>query len=176
MQIISCFLKTRLMSETKKDIEILALRSQLSILQQEIYNHKIVKPHFTPTYHQLWVMLSKLSSDWKSYLFLVKPKTVIGWHKTAFKHYWMLKSKKPERHKISRQTISLIKHIHKKNPLLSPQKIYERLINLNINDVLSPNTIAKYIPKVRRPPTEKQKQSWRTFLSNHKKSYGQWTF
>lgn len=78
IQIILCLCKARLMSETKKDIEILALRSQLSILQQEIQNHKITKPHFTTAYRQLWVLISKFSSDWKSHLFLVKPETVIG--------------------------------------------------------------------------------------------------
>ena len=93
-QIICCFFKTRLMSETEKDIEILALRSQLSIIQQDILNHKILKPRFTPAFRQLWVLLSKISFNWKSHIFLVKPETVIGWHKTAFKFYWMLKSKK----------------------------------------------------------------------------------
>lgn len=81
----------------------------------------------------------------------------------------MLKSKKPGRPRISRQTIALIKRIHKENPLLSPEKIYERLIYLNISDAPVPNTIAKYIPKIRKSPTEKQKQSWRTFLSNYRK-------
>ena len=169
LQIISCFFKTRLITETEKDIEILALRSQLSILQQEIHNHKLPKPRFTPAFRQLWVLLSKFSSNWRSHLFLVKPETVVGWHKSAFKFYWMLKSRKSGRPKISRQTIALIKRIHKENPLLSPEKIYERLVDLNISDAPAPNTIAKYISTVRKSPTEKQKQSWKTFLSNHRK-------
>ncbi len=106
---------------------------------------------------------------WKSALFLVKPETVIGWHRKAFKFYWMIKSKKSGRPKISRQTIALIKRIHKENPLLSPEKIYERLVDLTVIDAPSPNTISKYIPKIRKPPSEKQKQSWKTFLKNHRK-------
>jgi transposase InsO family protein len=102
-------------------------------------------------------------------LVIVKPETVIGWHKTAFKFHWLLKSKKRGRPKISRKTIELIKRIHKENPLLSPKKIHERLVDLNITDAPSPNTIAKYIQEVRKPPSEKQKQSWKTFLKNHSK-------
>lgn len=157
------------MSETEKDLEILALRSQLSILQQEIYNRKISKPRFTPAFRQLWVLFSKILPNWKTHLFLVKPETVVDWHKSAFKFYWMIKSKKSGRPKISPQTIALIKRIHKENPLLSPEKLYERLIDLAVTDAPAPNSIAKYIPTIRKSPTKKQLQSWKTFLSNHSK-------
>ena len=110
-QIFYCFLKIRLMSDISKDLEILALRSQLSIFQQEILNSKSTKPQFTHAFRQFWVLLSKFFSNWKSSLFLVKPETVIKWHKTAFKFYWALKSKKPRRPKVSRKTIALIKRI-----------------------------------------------------------------
>lgn len=159
--------RARFLSDINKDLEIAALRSQLSILQRQVFDHKIPKPHFTPAFRQLWVLLSKFFPDWKSALFLVKPETVIGWHRKAFKFYWMIKSKKSGRPKISRQTIALIKRIHKENPLLSPEKIYERLVDLAVIDAPSPNTISKYIPKIRKPPSEKQKQSWTTFLKNH---------
>ena len=67
------------------------------------------------------------------------------------------------------KTIALIKRIHKDNPTLSPEKIHERLIALNITDAPAPNTIAKYIRAMRNPPSEIQKQSWRSFLHNHAK-------
>jgi len=150
-------------------LENSALRSQLSIFQRQMIDHKISKPHVNPTFRQVWVLLSKVFPQWKSALVLVKPETVIGWHKKAFRFYWMLKSKKPGRPKISLQTIALIKSIHKENPLLSPEKIHERLIDLVVTDVPSPNTISKYLPKIRKTPSEKQKQSWTTFLKNHRK-------
>ncbi len=168
LQIISWFFRTKLMSDTAKDLEILALRSQLSLVQQYISNGKIPKPRFKPAYRCLWVLLSKFFPGWKSSLILVNPETVIGWHKTAFKFFWKLKSK-PGRPKISLKTIALIKRIHKENPLLSPEKIHELLLNLGVTDAPTPNTIAKYIPKIRKSPTDKQKQSWMTFLKNHSK-------
>ena len=150
-------------------LENSALRSQLSVFQRQIIDQKIPKPHVTPAFRQIWVLLSKVFPQWKSALVLVKPETVIGWHKKAFKLYWMVKSKKPGRPKISHQTIELIKRIHKENPLLSPEKIYERLIDLALTNAPSPNTISKYIPKIRKSPSEKQQQSWTTFLKNHRK-------
>jgi hypothetical protein len=93
------------MSDLAKDLEILALRSQLSIFQQEIINHKSTKPRFTHAFRQFWVLLSKFFSNWKSCLFLVNPETVIKWHNTAFKFYWALKSKKSGRPKTSKKLL-----------------------------------------------------------------------
>jgi hypothetical protein len=66
------------MSKIEKDIEIAALRSQLALCHQKIINHKRRKPLPTSAFRQLWVLISKLSREWESYLILVKPETVIG--------------------------------------------------------------------------------------------------
>ena len=93
IDVIASMIRTGLMSSIKKDMEIAALRSQLAICHQQIINQKMQKPLPTPAFSQLWVLISKLSRDWESYLILIKPETVIGWHKKAFKFYWMKKSK-----------------------------------------------------------------------------------
>jgi len=80
--------------------------------------------------------------------------------------YWRRKSRGDRPH-ISNTTIALIKRIHRENPTISPEKIRERLIALNIADPPAPNTIAKYIQDERTTPTERQQQSWQTFLKNH---------
>ena len=161
------FLKSLFLSNIQKELEILALRSQLALLQQEIINCKRTKPIPTKTFRLLWVFISKCLIDWRSALVIVKPETVIGWHRTAFKFFWKLKSQKRGRPQISQQTIALIKRIHKENLLLSPEKIHEQLTNLEITDAPSPNTIAKYIRAV-KPPNENCQQSWRNFLFNHR--------
>jgi putative transposase len=169
VDIITNLIRTGFMSSIQKDVEIAALRSQLAVCHQQIINHKMRKPLPTPAFRQLWVLISKISRDWESYLILVKPETVIGWQRQACKFYWMKKSKGPGRPKISPETIALIKRIHKENPLLSPEKIHEKLLDLTVLDAPSPNTIAEYIKDIRKPPTAKQKQSWKTFLDNHRK-------
>jgi putative transposase len=98
---------------------------------------------------------------------IVKPETVIRWHRTAFRWYWGRRSKPRGRPAVSRSTIALIKRIHKENPLWSPERIYDQMVSLGMVDVPCPNSIAKYIPVIRRPPSEKAQQSWKTFISNH---------
>ena len=117
--------------------------------------------------------ISKLWPDWKSALLVVIPETVIRWHHTAFRFYWAKKSKPHGRPAISQETIALIKRIHNENPLWSPERIHDQLLNLGIIDTPAPNTIAKYLSSIRKPPSEKSLQSWKTFLSNHRQ--GIWT-
>jgi putative transposase len=161
------FVISALKSEVARNAEFVAMRSQLSLFQQSVINKKIPKPNCTHAFRQLWVLLSKFFSRWKSSLIVVKPETVIEWHKKAFKLFWTFKSRKKGRPQVPPDIIAMIKRIHKENPLLSPEKIYERLVNLNIKNVPCPNSIAKYIPETRKPPSEKQVQSWRNFLKNH---------
>jgi transposase InsO family protein len=100
---------------------------------------------------------------------IVKPETVISWHRQASRFYWSRKSKLRGRPAISRTTIALIKRIHQENPLWSPERIHDQLINLGITDVPAPNTIAKYLRSPRKSPNEKAGLSWKTFLENHRK-------
>ncbi len=168
LQILTWFLKTRLLSNTAKDLEILALRSQLALVQKDILAGKMPKPRFKPALRCFWVLLAKIFPAWQEALVLVKPETVIRWHKTAFKFFWRIKFRKAGRPQISAQTIALIKRLHQENPLLSPEKIHEQLVNLGVTDAPAPNTIAKYLPTVRKTPTEGKKQAWQTFLQNHR--------
>ncbi len=164
---ILTYAKTFFMSATAKNNEILALRSQLALFQVQIDNKKIPKPQITQPFRQLWVVLSKFFTNWQDCLMLVKPETVIKWHRTAFKVHWNKISRKRGRPALSAKTIALIKKIHKENPTLSVEKIYEQLVLLNVTDATSPNAIKKYIKKPGKPPTEKRLQSWINFLKNH---------
>ena len=163
----AAFLSLFFKSTNDIKLENIALRSQLIQYRQRYEKQKLPKPQPTPAFRQLWVILSKSLTNWKSLLIVVQPKTVIKWHRTAFKLHWKRKSKKIGRPKISEETINLIKQVHQENPLLSPEKIHEKLRLLGIKKPPAPNTIAKYVPSTRKPPTERQIQSWKTFLKNH---------
>lgn len=167
--IIAQFIRAHFMTADQKALEIVALRSQLSLYQQQVENKKIAKPRCTPSFRQLWVMLSKLHSSWKADIILVKPETVIRWHKTAFKFYWRKKSIKTGRTRISKETIDLIMNICAQNPNMSAEKIHELLVSMDVTDVPCANSIRKYLPATKKPPTTKQIQSWKTFLKNHSK-------
>lgn len=157
------------MSNTAKNLEIIALRSQIALLTEQLENKKIKKTRTTVAFRQLWVLISKFHPNWKPLSAVFKPDTIIGWHRTSFKLHWRKKSKKVGRPPIPKDIINKIRQIHKENPLLSPEKIHEMLVSMGVINPLAPNTIAKYIPSTRKPPSEKQVQSWKTFLKNHSK-------
>ena len=60
-------IRLKLMSRASIEIENQALRSQLALFQQQMLNHKIPKPQPTPAFRQLWVLISKLCSNWRSF-------------------------------------------------------------------------------------------------------------
>ena len=69
--------------------EILALRHQLLLLQRSNLGHKV---RLGSADRALWVWLSRLWTEWRSALIIVKPETVIGWHRQGFRLYWRWKS------------------------------------------------------------------------------------
>jgi hypothetical protein len=76
--------------------EMLALRQQLAI-----YHRKQPRPKLCWRDRFFWVWLSRLWSGWRSALVIVKPETVIRWHRQGFKYYWRWKSGKPGRPRIA---------------------------------------------------------------------------
>lgn len=168
--VLTYIIKDAMKSHIALEFEIIALRSQLALYQQQELNRKIPKPRTTPAFRQLWVMISKLSPNWKSFLMIVKPETVIGWHRRAFRFYWLWKSRLRGRPKISQVTIALIKRIHKENSLWSPERIHNQLVDIGITNAPAPNTIAKYLRYPRKPPSKESIQSWKAFLANHRKN------
>ena len=150
----------RLIFRSKQGIvlENLALRQQLAV-QQRI----IKRPTIKNTDRIFWVWLSRIWNDWSSSLIIVKPTTVIGWHKKGLKLYWKRKSRRVGRPNIDWKLIKLIRRMQKENPTWTAQRIQGELAKLGL-DVCN-NTVAKYM---RKPKTDPGKiQRWLTFLRNH---------
>ncbi len=150
----SCF-QTR----TSMQIEILALRHQLAVLQRRTKK----RPSLRIADRFLWVMLSRVWGQWRSALVIVKPETVIAWQRKGFRLYWRWKSRagKSGRPCVSLEIRELIRQMSTANPLWGAPRIHGELLKLGI--AISQATVAKYIVRQRRPPS----QNWRTFLENH---------
>ncbi len=63
--------------------EIIALRHQVGILQ-----HSAKRPKLRRRDRIFWVWLSKVWANWRSALVIVKPETVVRWHRQGFRLYW----------------------------------------------------------------------------------------
>ena len=70
-------------------LELLAQRHQLAVLTR-----KNARPRLRPADRMFWVLLSLLWSDWRGALTIVKPETVIAWHRKGFRVYWTWESRR----------------------------------------------------------------------------------
>ncbi len=141
--------------------EISALRHQLLVLQRSSRGHRL---RLRWADRVLWVWLSRLWNDWRSALLLIKPETVIAWHRKGFRLYWTWKSRCCKgRPSVSPEVRNLIRKMTLANPRLGAPRIHGELLKLGIP--VSQATVAKYMVRHRKPPS----QSWRTFLKNHAK-------
>jgi putative transposase len=110
-----------------------------------------------------WILLSKIWRGWRSALHVVRPETVVRWHRQGFRYYWRWKSRGRGRATIDPEVIDLIRRMCRANPLWGAPRIHGELIKLGIE--ISETTVATYMIKRRDPPS----QTWRTFLANHAK-------
>jgi len=137
----------------------LALRQQLAT-----YAQTRSKPKLTPLDRAFWVVLFRFWSRWKKVLVIVKPDTVVRWHRKGFRLYWRWISKRgPGRPPISGEVQALIHRMAIENAW-GARKIQAELEKLGFSVGLA--TISRYLPK-RAPDCGKQ-QRWMTFLRNHK--------
>jgi len=111
----------------------------------------------------LWICLSRLWRDWRSALAIVKPETVLAWHRAGFRLFWTWKVRhgQPGRPVISREARDLIRKMCRDNPTWGAPRIHGELLKLGIN--IAESSVSKYMLRCHKPPS----QSWRTFLENH---------
>jgi hypothetical protein len=95
-------------------LENLALRQQLTVQQRTIKRPKLKRKG-----RLFWAWLSQIWPQWKSALIVVKPETVIKWHRQGFKLYWRWKSRagKAGRPKINREIRYLIRQMSQETRL-----------------------------------------------------------
>jgi transposase InsO family protein len=142
-------------------IEILALRHQLGVLQRSVK-----RPKLTAADRLLWAWLSRVWADWRSALVIVKPETVIAWHRKGFRLFWTWKVRcgQSGRPPVPKDIRDLIGKMSRQNPLWGAPRIHGELLKLGID--IGETSVSKYLVRHRKPPS----QTWRTFLENHVKT------
>src|SRR5215471_6595067 len=153
-------LLTDFRSQAVMQAVIIALRHQLIVLQRTQKTKRLILGRADRC---LWVWLSRLWSRWRSALIIVKPETVIGWHRQGFQWYWTWKIRhgRSGRPRVSKETRDLIRTMSRDNPTWGAPRIHGELLKLGIT--ISQASVAKYMIRHSKPPS----QTWRTFLANH---------
>jgi hypothetical protein len=143
-------------------LENLALRQQLTVLKRR---HPL--PRFAISDKLFWVMLRRLWYGWKCALVLVRPETVVRWHRTGFKLYWKWLSRHRTgagRRCVSRELRELIFRMVAENPTWGSPRIHGELKMLGFD--ISERTVLRWMRKVPRSPVSAKR--WSTFLNNHR--------
>src|SRR5947199_3751168 len=140
-------------------LENLALRQQLAV-----WKARQPRPRLTEMDRIFWVLLSRLWTSWRDSVHVVRPETVVGWHRHGFRCYWAWKSRhRRGRPRLGTELRDLIRRMSRANPLWGAPRIHGELLKLGLT--VSQATISKYMLRQRKPPS----QTWRAFLKNHAK-------
>src|SRR5215813_2189851 len=83
LQVLAAAVSAALKSRAALQLENLALRHQLGVLRRSVK-----RPKLTSTDRLLWAWLCEVWIDWRSALVIVKPETIIGWHREGFRLFW----------------------------------------------------------------------------------------
>lgn len=157
------FMRLALRSRTALVAENLFLRKQLAF-----YCERKAKPRPLTDAARLSLVFWSRLLEWKDALMIVKPETLIGWHRKGFKLFWRGKSR-PGRPALPREIQALIARMARENPTWGEERVADELwLKLGIH--VSPRTVGKYWP-VGDPRDRGGKrvstQSWATFVRNH---------
>ena len=146
LRVILLLLRALFRDRSQLALENLALRQRLAILRR-----RVVRPRLRHAERAFWVSLARVWDRWRSALIIVRPETVLRWHRQGFRYFWSWKSR--GRPCLSPEVIRLIRRI---------PRIRSELLLLGYD--VAETTVAKYMTRRgRRPPS----QTWRTFLRNH---------
>jgi len=142
-------------------LENALLRQQLLVL-----NRQVKRPKLRVRDRAVLVWLASRVATWKTAVLIVKPETVLRWHRELFRRVWRHKSKSPRtggRPRLAREQVALIRRIAKENLTWGAERIRGELLKLGLP--VAKSTIQNYL-KGRRAAGPGS-QTWRTFLRNH---------
>jgi hypothetical protein len=150
-------LASPLKSKSRLEAENAVLRHQLIVLQRRARGR-------AQATNDGWflVQMYRWFPSIPTVVTIVRPETLVRWHRAGFRRYWRWKSNaRGGRPRIEIELRALIRRMSVENPLWGSPRIHDELLKLGFE--VAQSSVAKYLVKRRGPPS----QGWRTFLRNH---------
>ena len=145
-------------SKSRLEAENAVLRHQLIILRRKMQGRVRLTDHDRWFFVQLYRWFPSILKV----LTIIKPETLVRWHRAGFRCYWRWKSRqRGGRPQIENDLRTLIRQMSVENPLWGAPRIHGELLKLGF--YVAQSSVAKYMAKRRGSPS----QGWRTFLRNH---------
>ncbi len=146
-------------SRAELAIENLALRQQLAVLKA-----RKPRPRLNFMDRVFWISLRCLWPKWADALVIVKPESVVRWHRAGFRAFWRWKSRRLGRPTTEREIRELIRRMASENLTWGAPRIHAELQKLGFS--VSERTVSRYMPK--RPVEPEVIERWKAFLRNHR--------
>jgi transposase InsO family protein len=158
LKLILAILASLFKSRAELEAENLVLRQQINVLCRQMPK----RPALTNIDRLLFVWLYRWFPSSVGAFAIIRPETVIRWHRVGFRAYWRWRSRNGVgRPKVSAELRALIAEMSRANPLWGAPRIHGELLKLGF--YIAQSTVATYVVRRRGPPP----QGWKTFLRNH---------
>src|ERR1039457_5365082 len=145
-------------SKSRLEAENAVLRHQLIVLRRKVQG----RVRLTNNDRWFLIQLYRWFPSILNVLTIIRPETLVRWHRAGFRWYWRWKSRpRGGRPHIEADLRALIRQMSMENPLWGAPRIHGELLKLGFD--VAQSSVAKYMVKRRGPPS----QGWRTFLRNH---------
>jgi len=142
-------------------LEILALRQQVALLKR-----KRPRPSLNDLDRIFWLTLRRLWSRWSDALIVVRPETVVRWHRAGFRFFWRIRSRGGRR-RVGGNVFETVQRMARENPTWGAPRIHGELLMLGF--IVSESTVSRYLAR-RQPSPEKAARNWLAFLNNHREA------
>ena len=158
IKLIFCLVLDLFRSRATLEAEILVLRQQIIVLRRG----RVRRLSFSASERLVLGWVCGLFPNTCDALAIIRPETVMRWHRAGCRSYWRWKSRGgPGRPAVSEEIRQLIRDMSIANPLWGAPRIHGELLKIGID--VSQTSVAKYMARKRGPPS----QGWKTFLLNH---------
>jgi transposase InsO family protein len=145
-------------SKSRLEAENAALRHQLVVLRRKVRG----RAQLSNNDRWFFVQLYRWFPSILEVVTILRPETLVRWHRAGFRCYWRWKSlPQGGRPQIDTELRVLIRRMSVENPLWGAPRIHGELLKLGFE--VAQSSVAKYMVKRRGPPS----LGWRTFLRNH---------
>src|SRR6266481_3247115 len=145
-------------SKSRLEAENAALRHQLIVLRCRVRG----RAQLTNSDRWFFVQVYRWFPSILQVLTIIRPETLVRWHRAGFRRYWRWKSqRRGGRPQIDAELRALIRRMSIENPLWGAPRVHGELLKLGF--AVAQSSVAKYMVKRRGPPS----QEWRTFLRSH---------
>jgi putative transposase len=152
---ILAYVSAFVISRHQLAMEVVALRQQLAV-----YKRKQPHPKLRRSERLFWVVVRQMWDYWSGALILVKPDTVVAWHRAGYRLFWRWRSR-PQR--VGRPRVA--EEVRRENPSWGAPRIHGELLLLGFD--ISEPTVSRYLQRLKRTPEKGNAGQWLAFLNNH---------